>query len=433
MVRPAGEPPAELHERGRISKVNYGLFRHQAVTHASRRLEGEVILASRPSTRVLAWACVGIVIVVAVFCATATYTRRETVAGWLVPQAGLIRVTARQAGMVEVLDIAEGQIVRQGQALAVLRTSMDLPQGDAGSAMVRDVAAESDALEAQDHAAQARLSVQTVRLARQRAALERELTETRGRLSALEERTRLANANVERFESLAAKGYFSRLDLDTARSTALMTTQDAAEVRTLVLSYERQIGDLDAQLQTVPLDARAATAQSKAAIAEVRQKGTAAALQATYVATAPIAGRVGAIPVDIGQTLSPGATIAVVSAGDGIEAELFAPSRAAGFIRPGQEVRLMYQAFPHQKFGAASGRVRTVSRTVLAPSELSVPGLTLQEPVFRIRVKLDRQTISAYGQDMPLRPGMLANADVVLDRRSLVEWLLDPVYAAGRR
>ncbi|WP_029908198.1 HlyD family secretion protein [Caulobacter sp. UNC358MFTsu5.1] len=413
--------------------MNSDLFRPQAVAHASRRLEGEVILASRPSTRVLAWGCVAVVVAVAVFCVTATYTRRETVTGWLVPQAGLIRVTARQAGMVEALDVTEGQVVRQGQALAVLRTSMDVPEGDAGRAMVRDVAAESDALEAQDRATQARLSVQAARLASQRLALERELAETRARLSALEERTRLANVNVERFERVAAEGYLSRRDLDAARSTALMMAQDAAEVRTLVLTYERQIGDLDAQLRTVPLDARAATAQSKAAIAEVRQKGTAAALQSTYVATAPIAGRVGAIPVDVGQTLPSGATIAVVSSGDGMEAELFAPSRAAGFIRPGQEVRLMYQAFPHQKFGAARGRVRTVSRTVLAPGELSIPGLALQEPVFRVRVKLDRQSVRAYGQDMPLRPGMLANADVVLSRRSLVEWLLDPIYAAGRR
>lgn len=413
--------------------MNSDLFRPQAVAHASRRLEGEVILASRPSTRVLAWGCVAVVVAVAVFCVTATYTRRETVTGWLVPQAGLIRVTARQAGMVEALDVTEGQVVRQGQALAVLRTSMDVPEGDAGRAMVRDVAAESDALEAQDRATQARLSVQAARLASQRLALERELAETRARLSALEERTRLANVNVERFERVAAEGYLSRRDLDAARSTALMMAQDAAEVRTLVLTYERQIGDLDAQLRTVPLDARAATAQSKAAIAEVRQKGTAAALQSTYVATAPIAGRVGAIPVDVGQTLPSGATIAVVSSGDGMEAELFAPSRAAGFIRPGQEVRLMYQAFPHQKFGAARGTVRTVSRTVLAPGELSIPGLALQEPVFRVRVKLDRQSVRAYGQDMPLRPGMLANADVVLSRRSLVEWLLDPIYAAGRR
>jgi len=74
-----------------------------------------------------------------------------------------------------------------------------------------------------------------------------------------------------------------------------------------------------------------------------------------------------------------------------------------------------------------------VSRTVLAPAEVAIPGLQIQEPVFRVRVKMKRDSVSAYGQTVPLQPGMLLTADVVIDRRSLLEWLLDPLYAAGRR
>lgn len=93
----------------------------------------------------------------------------------------------------------------------------------------------------------------------------------------------------------------------------------------------------------------------------------------------------------------------------------------------------MYQAFPHQKFGVGEGVVTAVSRTVLAPSEVAIPGLQVQEPVFRIRVKLARDNVAAYGETLPLQPGMLLSADVVIDRRSLLEWLLDPLYAVGRR
>ena len=75
----------------------------------------------------------------------------------------------------------------------------------------------------------------------------------------------------------------------------------------------------------------------------------------------------------------------------------------------------------------------SVSRTVLAPAEVAIPGLQLQEPVFRVRVKLSSDQVAAYGRPMPLQPGMLLTADVVIDRRSLLEWLLDPLYAAGRR
>lgn len=140
------------------------------------------------------------------------------------------------------------------------------------------------------------------------------------------------------------------------------------------------------------------------------------------------------MPVQIGQSLQPGATVAVLTPKNSrLEAELYVPSRAAGFIRPGQEVRLMYQAYPHQKFGTGEGVVTSVSSTVLAPTEVAIPGLTVQEPVFRVRVQLARDSMQAYGEALPLRPGMLLTADVVIDRRTLMEWLLDPLYAAGRR
>lgn len=49
-----------------------------------------------------------------VFAATASYARQETVTGWLLPPAGLIRQAARQGGIIEALHVQEGQIIRQG-------------------------------------------------------------------------------------------------------------------------------------------------------------------------------------------------------------------------------------------------------------------------------------------------------------------------------
>lgn len=93
----------------------------------------------------------------------------------------------------------------------------------------------------------------------------------------------------------------------------------------------------------------------------------------------------------------------------------------------------MLQAFPYQRFGTLKGEVRSISTTVLGPTEISIPGLQIQEPVFRVRVALAREDIQAYGETIPLQPGMLLSADVVFDRRSLVEWLFDPLFAVARR
>jgi membrane fusion protein len=112
-----------------------------------------------------------------------------------------------------------------------------------------------------------------------------------------------------------------------------------------------------------------------------------------------------------------------------LQAELFFPTRAFGFVRPGQRVRMLYDAFPYQKFGTYRGSVAKVSRTILTGNDATGP-ITLKEPAYRVTVALERPDIDAYGLKMPLQSGMLLKADVVLEQRSLMRWLLDPVFSA---
>jgi membrane fusion protein len=410
------------------------LFRKEAVTHATRRLAGEVVLASSVSSRVLAGLLIAVVLGGAAFAATASYARKETVVGWLTPQAGMIRLTARQGGIVSAVHVREGDTVAVGQPIATLTLSSALEGGDTLTALSRSLDVQGEAAEARAAATVATLAAEQRQLADRRAGLNRELSETRRSITLQDERLALARAEVVRAETIAAQGFLPRRELEARRSAELAVQQEASTLSARALTYEREIGEVDARLAAIPIDLRAARAEAASTRAGLDQQVTQTEAQGRYVVVATVAGRVAALPVDMGQTVAPGAAVAVLTAGDStLEAELYAPSRAAGFVREGQEVRLLYQAFPHQKFGTGQGVVTSVSRTVLAPAEIAIPGLQVQEPVFRVRVKLARDSVAAYGETVPLQPGMLLSADVVIDRRSLLEWLLDPLYAAGRR
>ena len=115
-----------------------------------------------------------------------------------------------------------------------------------------------------------------------------------------------------------------------------------------------------------------------------------------------------------------------------MQAQLFVPSRAVGFVAADQPVALRYQAFPFQRFGSARGVVKEISRTLIAQGEAPLP-VALTEPVYRVTVALDRQAIRAYRKDFPLQAGMLLDADIALDRRRLIEWLFDPILAVSGR
>jgi membrane fusion protein len=79
--------------------------------------------------------------------------------------------------------------------------------------------------------------------------------------------------------------------------------------------------------------------------------------------------------------------------------------------------------------------VTSVSRSAVSPSEMTqqLTGLTAlygaNEPVYRITVELKQQTVVAYGNPMPLQPGMKLEADVLLESRRLVEWMLEPLFS----
>ena len=205
-------------------------------------------------------------------------------------------------------------------------------------------------------------------------------------------------------------------------------------LRRQAAAIQREIGDGKARLASIPIEVEAAKADLASAEANIRERTTDAESRHAVFVIAPMGGKIAALPLATGQPVTAGATLAVLTPADGkLEAELLAPSRAIGFIKEGQEVRLQLQAFPYQRFGTLAGKVKSVSGTVLGPADVSIPGLQVHEPVFRVRVSLAAEEIVAYGQHQSLQPGMLLTAEVVLDRQSLLRWLFDPLYAVSRK
>ncbi|MDW2981399.1 MAG: hypothetical protein WBG81_02285 [Rhodanobacter sp.] len=95
---------------------------------------------------------------------------------------------------------------------------------------------------------------------------------------------------------------------------------------------------------------------------------------------------------------------------------------------------MRYRAFAYQKFGQQYGRVADISRSALTPVEVeALVGQQPHEPVYRVKVTLDSQQVLAYGRPEPVRPGMALDADILMERRRLVEWVFEPLYGMAHR
>ncbi len=117
-----------------------------------------------------------------------------------------------------------------------------------------------------------------------------------------------------------------------------------------------------------------------------------------------------------------------------LQALLYAPPATVGLLQLGQPVVLRYEAFGRRQATASpSGRVVQVARTPAAPVECQgCPAGGPDVSMYRITVALDAQDVVVDGQAQALAAGMRVDADVLLDRRRLVDWLFfAPVSSAA--
>ncbi len=139
---------------------------------------------------------------------------------------------------------------------------------------------------------------------------------------------------------------------------------------------------------------------------------------------------------DVGQFVDSSQSLVSILPNDShLIAVMYVPSRAIGFVKMDDEVLLRYVAYPYQKFGHAKGRIISVAKTAHAGQNLSTIGTVsateqiANEPMYVIKIHLDKQTITAYGKELPLAVGMTLEGDVMHETRKLYEWVLEPLYS----
>lgn len=413
------------------------LFRQEAVEARRNRWLGPVSIAHGPRTWVLAaFACVAAASI-AMLLALGDYTRRTRVIGQVVPSSGLVTVSAPTHGILGSIAVAEGDTVSAGATL--LR--IDVPSGtgnqrsteravdaaivDRASAVGQSYAAQraqlrhrSDSLEAQHGALRVEI-----------AALQSELVERNAQLE-------LADQSEQRLRRLRDRQFVTESQWQQQRSQVLEQRATLQRMRREAAQLQRELAVVVQERASIPdqLDALAAAeARERSSLGQERLES---ARRGEAVLSAPVDGTVTALLGQPGQSVQAAQPVlTLLPRGASLEAHLLLPSRAIGFVQPGDAVLLRYQAFPYQKFGQGRGQVVRVSRSALSSGELAALALgnDAPEPLYRIVVSLERESVRAFGRDEPLKPGMLLEADVMGERRALWEWLLEPLFSVQGR
>nr|WP_295078864.1 HlyD family efflux transporter periplasmic adaptor subunit [uncultured Roseateles sp.] len=415
------------------------LFRPEALAGQEQKgWLGQVQVLPPLSLQLLTAAAVGSLFLVGVFLSTAEYTRKARVSGYLVPDRGVLRINAPQTATVLSRLVSEGQQVKQGDVLFVLALDS---ASQAPEDIAKNLSARQQSLGQTAEQQQRLLETQQSALAQRRLGLQRELRQLQDERALHAERLSLAAEALARLEALKNDQFISTAQVQSKREELLGLRAQAQALERQREALQRDLETVDAQARELPLRSQVLQGEISRDLAALQQQGLETEGRRRLVLRAPSDGVVSTLQAEPGQSVNSAAPLAsLLPAQTQMLAQLFAPSSAVGFVRAQQAVQLRYQAFPYQKFGQQSGSVLQVSRTPLSPAELA--GLNLpaalsqgpgSEPLYRITVKLDRQTVSAYGQAQPLAAGMQLDADVMLERRRLIEWIFEPILSLAQR
>ena len=402
--------------------MSRSLFRQEAIDAQREKYLGETTLA-RPVAywvyTLLAAAIAALLLGVAIW---GEYTRRERVEGHLALDVGAARVLIPDPGRVAELLIKEGDEVQAGAPIAKITYDRSTAETSATELASRRTLLEREQQQLKELGEQ-----QVAQVKKRMKDLESELAQADREIKLQESRVKSSREQAARFQQLAGEKFVS--DLVAKQKLDEVTDQEIKlqALRRTRSQVDRDLSAARMEEPSIQLRSRGQVDQVARHLSELQESLAGVEALRETVIKAPVSGTVTNIAVVQGQSVPADTPLAtVLPKGSGLHVELLVPSRAIGFIQKGQQVVLRYEAFPHERFGQYKGVITEISRNVWSPGEKIGP-LAVKEPVYRVDVKLERQSVAALGSEIALRPGMLVNADILLERRTLLEWLFEPV------
>lgn len=415
--------------------MSSSLFRKEALEHRKDRLFGDVVLLQPLSMTVLVSIVVCVCFMILAILFWGTYARKETVQGYLVPDKGIVKTYAPQVGTIAKVHVREGDTVKEGDALITMISERAMQGGrDVDTLLLKELATtEAHQLE-RIKAEKTLLVSENARLNSQIEGLTKELGQIDKSLHAQEDRIKILQTRVDGAKKLLEGKNLSQSDYQKIYDEFLVQQQQYQELLRAKSGRQSALSQAKSELEQLPLRSESRINEIENNISELKQRHAEIEGRRVLEIRAPVSGTVTALQARDGQWQATNTPLLAIMPKDALlQVELFVPSRAIGFIAPNQRVKVRYAAFPYQRFGIYEGKVAVISKHVLLPAELPTPLVKLEEPVYRLTVNLDQQHVNAYGKAFPLQAGMALEADIILEKQTLFQWILDPLISLKGR
>ena len=368
------------------------------------------------------------------------FSKTETARGIVASSQGFSRLDAPRAGFIKQVYVAQGDHVAAGTAIYLLGIGELNAGGDSA------VASEMKALllSRGNQTTEIERATGFIGTAReQQEAMAKDLKELNGALDGQEKSIQDAltqsRQKLARIKELVRQGYATRDMQDSYERTYFEYERQFTEVKLKRVEYKRQAADKQRELATLIAEKQSQASRASNEINSIDARIGHLKTESVLQVQAQSAGEVLAVTGKVGDSVEAGQFVAAVGE---VNAEplivLDAPARATGLVKVGQKVVLKYDAFPFKTFGIQHGTITSISSAAIrSPATEGDSGLdprpVSRQSLYRIEVRPDSDEIEAYGEKKKIALGSTLSADIIVEKRRLIDWVLDPIRAMRGR
>lgn len=423
------------------------LFRKEAIDHQRSQAWGSVVIATPWKFSLLALLSIAVLIVLVVYISFAEYSRKHRVKGYIAPAGGVVKIYADQTGQFSEIHVSEQQRVTKGMPLvSVVKQLADGKKNDIYKNRLQEIDYQIQALKENIEYAKRNNEIEIERREQLIQQTQAEIllmqTQVENQLS----RVVIAKNKYRRMQGLGKKHMVAKTAVENAFDDYLVQTDLSQQIEQQLLNRESTLNQQKAGKERDQIQSMELKNQLASQLSLLRERRLEVEGSRSFTITAPTDGYVTGIQATLGASVSPNIPLLSIVPNEKIyQAFLYLPTAVMGSVAEKQAVRLKFDAFPYQRFGFYEAVVKEISHTIYTPNELDIP-ISVNTPVYRVIATIQQSSITPInGQSQPqalhdvntgnlkhdqirLQPGMTLSADILYDKRTLLEWIFEPLY-----
>ncbi|MEQ7920016.1 HlyD family efflux transporter periplasmic adaptor subunit [Xanthomonas sp. WHRI 1810A] len=365
------------------------------------------------------------------------YTRKVTVKGVLAPQLGTSHSISPTYAIVDEIYVKEGELVTVGQRILKLSKESNTSRGSTYALTAQRIEGQIRLVETRKNLTKLKYKQDVLELTKLANQLNTRIKIFENEILLLAQIVEIKKRIVNKYNMLMPGGAISVVTQEDAKKDLLLASIELQKSRQILQDTIADIENIPLKQQVIGTAAALADSTMNNELLMLSKELLENANSEAVFIVSPIAGTITAINTNIGSAVLPGNTLATTYPNSSkLQANLYTPPEGRGFIENSQRAQIRISAFPFQKYGMVKGTIISISDTPYQSSEMPIQLAEIIDPnrnYYKTVVELEDEIIRGNGKQQALKAGMVVEADLILEKRKIYEWLLEPLYSFTKK